>query len=36
MKNKEKKPSKITVTDVGLALAILNLIVIFFCEVILK
>lgn len=32
----KKKPSRITVSDVGLALAIINLIVIFFCEVILK
>ena len=34
--NKEKKPSKITVSDVGLALSIFNMIFILFCEVILK
>lgn len=33
---KEKKPSKITVSDVGLALSIFNLIFILFCEAILK
>ncbi len=33
---KEKKPSRVTVSDVALALAILNLLFILFCECILK
>ena len=33
---KEKKPSKITVTDVGLALSIINMLFILFCELVLK
>lgn len=33
---KKKKPPKITVSDVGLVLSILNLIFILFCEFVLK
>lgn len=35
-KKKEKKPSGITVSDVALVLAILNLLFILFCEFVLK